>query len=77
MNPQETLAVAAKRQSFGLVKEIGLAVLEERWVVFPVQGSELQDHSAVLGKPAGKVMIQPPWFNLSKKAALGPVQTSS
>lgn len=36
MNPQETLAVAAKRQSFGLVKEIGLAVLEERWVVFPV-----------------------------------------
>ena len=51
--------MAAKRQSFGFVEKVAFAFLKERWVVFLLWGSELQDHPGMLGKPPGKAMSQP------------------
>lgn len=45
-------------------------------MVFLLWHSELQDHSVILGKSTGKVVIQHS-IPLAQKATLGPVQTSS
>lgn len=75
MNSQEMLVVGVKRQSFWFVKKIWFAFLKERWVVFLVWSSELQEDSGILGKSTGKVMIQQ-FISLSQKATTGPVQIS-